>query len=252
MEREERVIFSNSRGQTLNGVLHYPAASGSPTAVILCHGMESNKESDKLVTLSHSLSEKGLLVLRFDFACAGESGGRFEDITYSGEVEDLGAAYNFVLSYGVKKIGILGSSMGGSVALLFAAKQKNVAALVTIAAPLHPERFTDRLLTEEEVRHWRQSGFIIYHGLRINASFLEDLHKIDLDSAVKRISCPVLIIHGDADETVPVEEAYELEAQLTCPKTICILKGADHRLSDPSHLEKALTRAAGWMTKHLR
>ena len=51
--------------------------------------MESNKESDKLVRLGRSLSESGMLALRFDFFCAGESSGRFEEITYSDEVEDL-------------------------------------------------------------------------------------------------------------------------------------------------------------------
>ena len=86
MNREERVSFRNGRGQTLKGILHHPAAGSLSAAAILCHGMESNKESEKLVALSRRLAEKGILALRFDFACAGESGGPFEEITYSGEV----------------------------------------------------------------------------------------------------------------------------------------------------------------------
>ena len=48
MTLKERVTFANSRGQRLAGILHHPAAQPS-AAVILCHGMESNKESEKLV-----------------------------------------------------------------------------------------------------------------------------------------------------------------------------------------------------------
>ncbi len=128
MANEERVVFSSGRGQKLVGFLHHPAAEPK-AAVILCHGMESSKESEKLATLSRRLSERGILALRFDFAGLGESEGKFEEMTYSGEVEDLRAAYEVVVKYRPKKIGVLGSSMGGTVALLFAAQEKNVAAL---------------------------------------------------------------------------------------------------------------------------
>jgi alpha/beta superfamily hydrolase len=78
----ETISFKNSRGDTLSGVLHHPAGTKTNGAVILCHGMESDKNSDKLVFLSQALAERGLLTLRFDFAYVGESSGRFEDITY--------------------------------------------------------------------------------------------------------------------------------------------------------------------------
>ena len=247
MEREERVSFSNGRGQTLVGIVHHPPKNPVPAAAILCHGMESDKESEKLVALGEGLSVTGILALRFDFACSGESGGKFEEITYSGEAEDLSAAFDFMLRYGVEKIGIVGSSMGGTAALLFAAREKGVAALVTIAAPLHPEKFTDRLLIPEEVERWRREGFIHYHGRRINVSFLQDLERIDVPRAARKILCPVLVIHGDADATVPVEEAHELSAELRGPKKLLILQGADHRLSDPLLRQEALEQAIRWM-----
>lgn len=251
MEREKRLSFPNDRGQTLRGILHHPAGKSFPAAVILCHGMESNKESQKLVALGRRLAEKGILALRFDFACAGESSGKFEEITYGGEVEDLKAAFNLIIQFSVNKIGIFGSSMGGTVALLFAAQERRVATLVTVAAPLHPEKITDKLLSPEEVQNWRQLGFLVYHGRRINVSLLEELQKINVSEAVKKISCPVLVMHGDADETVPVEEAYELHRQLQGPKRIRILTGADHRLSEPSLMEAALNESLDWLVQHL-
>jgi len=82
---EERILFSNSRGDTLLvGVLHHPAEDNSAGAAILCHGMESDKNSEKLIFLGRQLAQRGILTLRFDFSYVGESSGKFEDITYSG------------------------------------------------------------------------------------------------------------------------------------------------------------------------
>ena len=92
MAREERITFVNHRKQSLACTLHHPTTQPH-AVVILCHGMESSKESEKIVALSRQLSERGILALRFDFSGSGESEGKFEDITYSGEVEDLRALY---------------------------------------------------------------------------------------------------------------------------------------------------------------
>jgi pimeloyl-ACP methyl ester carboxylesterase len=248
---EERVLFPNARGDTLSGVLHHPDSTIARGAVILCHGMESNKESEKLVLLSRQLALKGILTLRFDFAYVGESSGKFEDITYSGEVEDLQAAYSLVQARHAGKIAILGSSMGGTVALLFASQEPRVAGLVTVAAPLHPEQFPRRILTPAQLEQWRNRGFTVYNGQRINAALLRDLESIDVCKAVERIACPVLVIHGDGDGIVPVEEAYELHALLTSGKKLSILAGADHRLSNPTLMERAVTEALDWLTQHV-
>jgi pimeloyl-ACP methyl ester carboxylesterase len=248
---QERVSFSNSRGDTLSGIIHHPAQGTPRGAVILCHGMESNKESEKLVSLGRAMAQRNIMVLRFDFRYVGESSGKFEDITYSGEVDDLKAAHILVQSRNPGKIAILGSSMGGTVALLFAAQQPSLAALVTVAAPIHPERFPSRVLTPAQSDEWRARGFTHYNGQRLNLSLLEDLESLDVPEAVKKITCPVLILHGDADEIVPVEEAYEIDACLANSKRLSILPGTDHRLSDPAVMQRAITEALDWLTQHV-
>jgi putative redox protein len=213
--------------------------------------MESNKESEKIVALAGSLSAKGLLALRFDFACANERSGRFEEITYSSEVEDLRAAFEFLLRYPMQHIGIFGSSMGGTVALLFTAQEAQVACLVTLAAPVHPEKITQQLLSPHELRDWRKVGFLTYHGRRINVTMLEDLEKIDVPKAATQIGCPSLVIHGDRDETVPVAEGHELFSLLPGTKRLVTIEGADHRFSDPDHSQTVRDRALEWFTTHL-
>ena len=248
--REENVFFDTSNGEKLAGILHYSKSENARGAVILCHGMESSKESDKLVFLSRALAQRDMLALRFDFACVGESTGSFENITYSAEVEDLQAAFSFMQARHAGKIGILGSSMGGTVALLFAARNPDVATLVTVAAPLHPERFLSRLSTPAELRQWRERGFTLYHGQRINVSLLKDLETMNVPLAIKEINCPVLILHGDRDDVVPVEEAHELHRHLSGMSKLSILDGADHRISDPSLMKRTLSEAVDWFCEH--
>src|SRR5258705_8205485 len=116
MTSEERVRFPSRRGNQLVGIVHR-AASATPTrgGVILCHGMESTKEGTKHKLLGERLSLRGFDVLRFDFSYVGESEGEFEDLSFSGEVEDLAGAWAFFGEAVTGPIGILGSSMGGTV-----------------------------------------------------------------------------------------------------------------------------------------
>jgi alpha/beta superfamily hydrolase len=76
---EERISVSNSpclptgrRGDTLVGMLHRPAENNPRAAAILCHGMESDKNSEKLIFLGRQLAQRGILALRFDFSYVGE------------------------------------------------------------------------------------------------------------------------------------------------------------------------------------
>ena len=249
--REENITFKNARNDTLSGVLHHPATAKAIGAVILCHGMESNKDSEKLIFLGRKLAAANVLALRFDFAYVGESSGKFEDITYSGEVEDLKAAFSLMQDRRAGKTAILGSSMGGTVAVLFAATEPSVAALVTVAAPLHPENFPKRMLNSARLQEWRERGFTFYNGQRLNVSLLEDLESLNVPRAARDVRCPVLILHGDADEVVPVREAYELHECLSGTKRLSILNGSDHRLFDPALMQRALEESFDWLITHL-
>jgi dipeptidyl aminopeptidase/acylaminoacyl peptidase len=62
----------------------------------------------------------------------------------------------------------------------------------------------------------------------------------------------VLILHGDADDVVPVAEAYELAACLTATKRLEIFKDTDHRLSDSAVMQRAMAAALAWLVEHVR
>jgi pimeloyl-ACP methyl ester carboxylesterase len=250
---EERVAFSSRRGNRLIGIVHHPRAlrgEASAASVILCHGMESTKEGTKHRLLAERLSDRGMAVLRFDFSYVGESEGDFADLTFRGEVEDLGGAWDFFRGRVGGSIGILGSSMGGTVALLFAAVEPGVRALATIAAVARPAQILSEL-RPLELERWRQEGVYSLGGIRLKSAFLEDVETLDVLGACRTIACPTFLAHGDADRVVPSAAAEEIAAAMRAESRVKIYPGADHRFSKPSDLEALLEDLVAWLTLHL-
>ncbi len=243
----ERVSFPSRRGARLAGVWH---AGMAPAGVILCHGMESSKEGTKSVRLADTLATAGSHVLRFDFSYVGESDGEFADLTISGEVEDLAGAWQFARQRVDGPIGIVGSSLGGTVALLFAAAEPEVAAVATIAAVATPGRFA-RGLSASERQRWRTAGIYDLHGMRLRYGFLEDVERLDVIAAVERIRCPLLVTHGTADSVVPYGDAELIAAHARAPCEVRAYENADHRFSAEPLLDRLLGDIAAWMLPHL-
>ena len=249
----ERVTMSSRRGPRLAGLLHVPAGretvAGCP-AVVLCHGMESTKEGTKHQALAARLTALGYVCLRFDFSYVGESEGRFEDITISGEVEDLGGAIDFLAARGVDTFGVIGSSLGGTVAVLFAGADPRVRALVTIAAVSLPLGILQRM-DQAAVEAWRRTGVRGEGESRLRRDFLDDLEHVDVIAAARAVTAATLVTHGDADHVVPVGDAYALFEALPEPKALAITPACDHRYSDPAHLDALIDRIVDWTVTRL-
>jgi len=217
----------------LAGVLHSPNERTS-ACVITCHGFYSSKDSEKYVEIAHRFCRENLAVLRFDFRGCGESGGRFEDTSLTTRMEDLESALDFVEERGYGNMGVMGSSLGGTVSILVAAKDKRIKALVTWATPYH----LDKLFRGEVIKGLEK--------LRLDAK------KYDVVKAVKEMHCPILIVHGSLDEQVPLSHAEVLYENANKPKDIQIIKGADHRLTNPIHRRRAVELTLNWFKKYLR
>jgi alpha-beta hydrolase superfamily lysophospholipase len=234
--RTEKVEFE-SEGQKLSGILHLPEKK-SPPCVIASHGLLSSKESEKYIALGDRLSQEGIAMLRFDFRGIGESEGRIEDDTVSRRIMDLGSAIDFTRSRRDlgNRIGLLGSSLGGYVSLTKASQVEKIRAIVIWATPFHLDDLKSNKGAEG-------------HPLPDEA-FFEDLPKHQLLPLLPKVSnCTV--IHGEKDELVPVDQAWEIFHSLGTPKEIHILEGADHRLTDTAHRTRAMELSAAWFRRYL-
>lgn len=212
--------------------------------------MESTKEGTKHRLWSERLSSAGFTALRFDFSYVGESEGEFADLTFSGEVDDLGGAWDFVRASGAERVGLIGSSMGGTVALLFAASEPRVRAVAVVAAVARPARMLAEL-RPAELDRWRKEGVASLAGVRLKRTFLDDVESLDVAAACRRIACPTLVVHGDADRVVPLSDGEEIAAALAGEHRLEVHRGADHRFSKPADLDALVESAARWMVDHL-
>lgn len=249
----ERIVFRNSLQQRLVGWLHRGSSGSSlgPT-IVLCHGMMSSKEGTKQKAFAQALEEIGLSVLRFDFSFCGESEGRFEEITFAQEVDDLRSAVDWVRSKGGTPVGLLGSSMGGAVAILYASEDPSIEALVTIAAVGRPARIADRMDDlKKKTQEWKDEGYQLGAEGEVGERFFEDARTQDVLAAARSLSVPLLVLHGGGDEVVSVEDAHEIHENAGGPKALRILPGVDHRFTRPGALEEALEAAKDWFQRHL-
>jgi uncharacterized protein len=233
----EKVSFE-SEGQKIVGILHLPGEK-NPPCVVASHGLLSSKASEKYVALGERMSAEGMALLRFDFRGIGESEGRLKDDSVSRRVVDLISAIRFVRSYpGMgPRVGLLGSSLGGYVSLIGASLEKEIGAVVVWATPFH----LDDLGSKKQGEDYPLPGKV----------FFEDLPKHRLLPLLPGvINC--LLIHGDKDELVPVDQAWEIFHTLGVCKEIHVIEDGDHRLTNPLHRQRAIDLSVGWFKRYLQ
>jgi len=234
--RTEKVSFK-SEGQNISGILHLPEKK-NPACVIASHGLLSSKNSEKYVALGEQISREGMGMLRFDFRGIGESEGREEDNTISKKIADLSSAVDFIRTYpGLGNgIGLLGSSLGGFLSLIKASGDKEIRVVVIWATPLHLDDLGSKKQEED-------------YPLPPEA-FFEDLPKHRLMPLLPKVS-NCLVIHGEEDELVSLDQALGIFYNLGVPKEIHVIGGADHRLTDPAHRQRAIELSVDWFKKYL-
>lgn len=233
----ETILFKNSNNDNLSGILSNP--KNSNTVVILAHGFNSNKNKDTYIIYQNLINDLGFASFRFDFYGHGESNGKFEDITVSEGVDDILSAIRLLKQNGFQKVGLLGSSFGGAASLLAAAKTNDLNALILRSAVSSYEEFERNRRGPEEIKKWEQDGFIEVwteeHPKRLNYAFFQDLKNHNGYAAGRNIRIPTLIMHGDSDTIVPVEQSMRLHKEIP-QSELLIIKGAGHRYTDNKEL----------------
>ena len=209
----------------LAAVLHAPAGHGKNLAVIFCHGFRGSKDGGgRAAALAARVAGQGFANLRFDFTPLG---------LLSAQVDELRAVVDYCRRNVSPRIILFGRSMGGSAALVTAADEL-VAGLCLWATP-HDLRETFRLslgdgysLLERGKPYTATDQFGPLTPL--TPDFLRDFDRFDLLACAGRLKGhPLLVVHGENDEIVPLRQAGEIFACAAEPKKLLVIPGGDHR-----------------------
>jgi pimeloyl-ACP methyl ester carboxylesterase len=211
------------RGRQLAGWF-LPAAGATETLVIV-HGWGSNAE--QMLPLAQPVHCAGFNVLLFDARNHGASDGdSFSSLPRF--AEDLGAAIHWLGQRHRERsarVLVLGHSVGAGAALFEATRNPRIDAVISIGAFADPAQLTERYLAR-----LRLPGFVV----ALTKRYVEWIigHRfatIAPVNSIRRVPCPVLLVHGDRDLTVPIEDARRIKAAAD-PARVQLLEvpGAGH------------------------
>jgi pimeloyl-ACP methyl ester carboxylesterase len=250
----KKATFKNGKGNKLYGILSNPTPDMRPPIIIMCHGFSTSKDGRTPNRLEQLFNKEAIPTFRFDFYGHGESEGKFEDITISEAVDDIQKAIQYLKSLGYKKFGLIGSSFGGMASIIAASSTND---LLTLALKSPVSDYLGLLIAQDhnqKIKTWKEKGFMSITGangemLKLNYLFFEDASRMRGYEAAKKIKIPTLIVHGDKDETVPIEQSMKTSSLIDGCQLETI-QGADHIYSNPLYFEKALSLIAQFVIKN--
>jgi pimeloyl-ACP methyl ester carboxylesterase len=225
---------------------------GREPTIVWLGGFKSDMKGTKAEALSAFAARTGRAFLRFDYSGHGESEGDFQEGTISRWAEEAAA---MVALAGSRPV-LVGSSMGGWIALLVARRMAIPPAAMVLIAPA-PD-FTEALMWpsfSEEVRRaimtdgrWIRPSAYDAGGYPITRALIEDGRRNLVLGGLVETGCPVHILQGMQDPDVPWRHAMLLAEKIARDDVVVTLvKDGDHRLSrdeDIARLEEAVAAVA--------
>jgi len=249
----QRYTFENTRGEQLAAYLDKP--DGTPAAYALfAHCFTCGKNLKPIVNINKALTAHGIAVLRFDFTGIGESEGDFSATNFTSNVEDLVAASEFLSEEFAPPSLLIGHSMGGAAVIQSAHQIPGARAVVTVAAPSHPNNLSGTLREIRGKAQEQGAAEVTIGGktFTLRRQFFEDLEQQRMEQFIQSLNLPLLILHDPGDETVNIQNAAEIFQAAKHPKSYISLDRAGHLMLEEDDARYTGDLIAVWSEKYLR
>lgn len=221
----------------LEGTL-MPCQSGRDSLVLMVHGITSSRDEFGLFSgLAARLAQEGFPSFRFDYRCHGISSVPMEHMTLAGVVNDIEAAANCSMSLTKKaSVFVVGMSFGGGLSAFWGAHTSRSVRGIMMFAPvidyeediLEKGTVVDGVITKQPYKdELLAKGFVEVEGFHYGRALLNETPYINGMEGIKRASCDLLILHGDADSVVPYESS-ERFAKLNSRCQLVNIAETDH------------------------
>ncbi len=239
MAVQKNFVISGSGGKPMLTDIFFGEPSGPKPVLIYAHGFNGFKDWGGFDLLAAQAASAGFVFIKFNFSHNGTTPEAPEDFTdleafaennYTKELDDLAALLDWVSGDNKyehemdrSRIGLIGHSMGGGIALIKAAEDRRVGAIATWAS-ISECKTPWGSWPAGRLAEWKAQGvqFILNSrtgqqmplGYQLLGDFEDNAERLDIKAAIARLEIPVLICHGTADTSVPVSSAHALaEAQ---------------------------------------
>lgn len=248
--KTEEINFQNGHGIRLDGRIHHPDGP-SRGGVVFCHGLFSSKDAYKIVSMAGDITAAGFTLLTFDFSFVSGMPRSFHDFSILQEVAELESAVSFLLASGIPSLHLVGSSMGGVVALLYAASRpESLRSLSLIATPVDLRSLFITLGGAVDFDNLPHDGETIIDGIPVHNGFFHEALSLDMQRAARSITAPVLVMHGARDAVVDVQNARQLEGALAARHELVVVPDGDHNLTRDEDLRALRNAIISWIDSH--
>jgi pimeloyl-ACP methyl ester carboxylesterase len=244
-------VGSGDAARQIAMLLRKPKKMAGGATVVWLSGYRSDMEGTKALELDALAERRGLGCIRFDYSGHGRSGGKFTDGTISRWLEEALAVVGHAKP---KRVVLVGSSMGGWIALRLAQelrRRKKAPALdgMVLIAPA-PDFTIDLIeanLGDAERASLAERGFFEEHSEYspepnvFTRALLEDGRANRVLTGIIETGCPVHILQGMEDPDVPYRHALKLVEHLPADDVVVtLIRDGDHRLSRPQDIARIL------------
>ncbi|WP_299121531.1 alpha/beta fold hydrolase [uncultured Winogradskyella sp.] len=250
MQIDRNIILERTDKKPILIDTFYSKDKANQPIVIFCHGYKGFKDWGAWNLMAEKIAKADCCFIKFNFSHNGatiENPIDFPDLeafgnnNYSKELDDLNDVIDWIqnqfkdnLYVDVNEIDLIGHSRGGGIAILKASEDNRINKLVTLASVCD---FGKRTATIGDLKEWKEKGvkYVLNgrtkqqmpHYYQFFEDFKANEKRLHIESAIKRLNIPTLIIHGDNDTSVSLSEAEELHKWYP-DSQLEIIEGANH------------------------
>lgn len=218
--------------------------------VVFCHGYKGFKDWGAWNLMAETIAKAGFCFIKFNFSHNGgtiDNPIDFPDLeafgknNYTQELDDLNDVLDWTQSYfknnknvDSNSINLIGHSRGGGIAIIKASEDSRVSKLITLASI---SDFGKRTATIGDLEEWKRNGvkYVVNgrtkqqmpHYYQFYEDFKANENRLHIKSAVEKLTIPYLIVHGDSDTSISLNEAKELY-EWSSNSELTIIPEADH------------------------
>lgn len=242
------VYFHSRDGFRLHG-WWIPAQYARGT-IIQCHGHNGSMDSD--IGSAQMLHQAGFNVLMFNFRAHGKSAG--DSVTFGWfEANDLIGAVDYLAqSYGIKKVGVLGFSMGASVAIRAASYCDQIACIVADGVIGRLDVSLEYWLQDKGLPVWLAAPV---SKLALSAASVRTGASLNQVNTIQWVAdlwdCPLFVVHGVEDHLVPIAEIEDLVANARVETKVWFAEACDHREAMVLYPDEYAEQVVAWFLEHL-